>query len=116
MSKTYDEIMKVLEEKGAIADADAEKLIKEHGALSEEEKKNVAAAIKMKKALSSGDDKGKEKDKAKDDKPKDDKGKADADEVSMDDYLKALSVLDSDDASKEDKEKAKKAKDKFESS
>ena len=111
MSKTYDEIMKVLEEKGAIADADAEKLIKEHGALSDEEKKNVAAAIKMKKALTSSGDKGKDKDKAKDDK-----GKADADEVSMDDYLKALSVLDSDDASKEDKEKAKKAKDKFESS
>jgi hypothetical protein len=33
----------------------------------------------------------------------------------MDDYLNALSVLDSEDASKEDKEKAQKAKDKFES-
>ena len=104
MSKTFDELMKVLEQKGAIPDEDALKTIKEHGPLSDEEKKQVAAAIKMKKALTT-----------KSDDKKDDKDKKDDGEVTLDDYLQAHSVLDSDAASKEDKDKAQKAKDKFES-
>jgi hypothetical protein len=117
MSKTFDELMKVLEEKGEIPDDTAKKLIEEHGALSDEEKKQLAAAIKMKKALTK--DKDEEKDKAdkkeeKGDEDKD-KEKKDDDEVSMDDYLKALSVLDSDDASEDEKKKARQVKEKFES-
>jgi DNA-directed RNA polymerase subunit H (RpoH/RPB5) len=104
MSKTYDELLKILDEKGEIPDETAKSIIKEHGALSDEEKKSVAAAIKMKKALTPKDNK-------KDDKKED---KKDSEEVSMDDYLKALSVLDSEGASKEDKAKAQKAKDTFE--
>ena len=111
MSKTLDELMKVLDEKGEIPDETAKTLIKEHGDLSADEKKELAAAIKMKKALTK--DKDKKDDDKKDDGKKDD-GKKDDDEVSMDDYLEALSILDSDDASKEDKEKAKKTKEKFE--
>jgi hypothetical protein len=118
MSKSFDELMNVLEHKGSIPDEDAVKIIKEHGPLTEDEKKQVAAAIKMKKALTKSDDK---KDAKKDDTDKDKKegkpvenAKTD-DEVTMDDYLNALSVLDSEAASKEDKDKARAAKDKFES-
>ncbi len=107
MSKTFDELMKILEAKGEIPTAEAEKVIKEHGALSEDEKKQVAAAIKMNKALTKPDDKDKK------DEKQDDKGKSD--EATLDDYMQALSVLDATDASKEDKEKAQKVKDKFES-
>jgi hypothetical protein len=130
MTQTYDEMMKVLEEKGSIAEEDGAKLIKEHGPLTDEEKKNLAAAIKMKKALTKpaevkkeeakdggkpDEKKEEKKDEKKEEKPADEK-KGETDEVSMDDYLQALSVLDSEDASKEDKEKAQKAKDKFEGS
>jgi hypothetical protein len=117
MSKTYDAMMKLLDETGSIPDDDAARLIKEHGPLDEEEKKKVAAAIKMAKVLNKSDDKdkddkpvGEDKDKARDEE----KDKPSDDEVTMDEYLVALSVLDSDEASKEDKEKAQKAKDKFE--
>jgi hypothetical protein len=125
MTQTYDEMMKVLEEKGTIAEEDGAKLIKEHGPLTDEEKKNLAAAIKMKKALTKpadakpaepardGEKPDEKKEEKKDEKPAEEK-KEESDEVSMDDYLQALSVLDSDGASKEDKEKAQKAKDKFE--
>jgi hypothetical protein len=121
MTQTYDEMMKVLDEKGTIAEEDGAKLIKEHGPLTDEEKKNLAAAIKMKKALTKpaeakakdGDKPNEKKEEKKDEKLADEK-KEEADEVSMDDYLQALSVLDSEDASKEDKEKAQKNKDKFE--
>ena len=109
MSKSFDELLKVLDAKGDIPTADAEKIIKEHGALTEEEKHQVAAAIKMKKALTKPDEKDKDK---KDDK-KEDKGKSD--EVTLDDYMQALSTMDSADSSKEDKDKAQKIKDKFES-
>ena len=105
MSKSFDELLKVLETKCEIPTAEAEKIIKEHGALSDEEKKQVAAAIKMKKALTKSDDKDK----------RDDKDKGKSDEVTFDDYMQALSTLDADGASKEDKDKAQKAKDKFES-
>jgi hypothetical protein len=120
MSKSFDALMKILEQKGAIPDEDAAKVLKENGPLTDEEKKQVAAAIKMKKALTKSDDKKDDKDKdakkeeKKDDKPAD-KDKKAGEEVTLDDYLQALSVLDSDDSSKEDKEKAQKAKDKFES-
>lgn len=107
MSKSFDELMKILEQKGTIPDEDALKTIKDNGPLTDEEKKQVAAAIKMKKALTKSDDK-------KDDKDKKDEKKDDG-EATLDDYLQALSVLDSDAASKEDKDKATKVKDKFES-
>jgi len=107
MSKTFDELMKVLDVKGDIPKEDAEKLIKEHGALSEDEKHQLAAAIKVKKALTKGSDADKTVDKKDGDKAKD--------EVTLDDYMQALSVIDSAEASKEDMEKAQKAKDKFES-
>ena len=109
MSKSFDELLKVLETKGDIPTADAEKIIKEHGVLSDDEKKQVAAAIKMKKALT------KPADKDKKDEKKDEKDKAKSDEVTFDDYMQALSTLDADGASKEDKDKAQKVKDKFES-
>jgi len=101
MSKSFDEIMKVLESKGEVPEEDAKKILAEHGALADDEKKQLAAAIRMKKAL-------------KGDKPGDG-AKAEGGEVTMDDYLQALSTLDSTDASKEEKEKAEKVREKFES-
>lgn len=123
MSKTYDALMKLLDEKGSIPDDEAAKLIKEHGPLDEEEKKKIAEVIKMAKVLSKSDDQDlkkaeedKDKKPAGEDKDKDEKkDKPSDDEVTMDEYLLALSVLDSDEASKEDKEKAQKVKDQFES-
>ena len=115
MTKTFDEMMKILEEKGTIAEDEGTKLIKEHGALTDEEKKDLAAAIKMKKALTKDGEK-KEEEKKDGDKKEDKPAEAskESDEVSMDDYLQALSILDSEDASKDDKEKAQKIKEKFE--
>jgi hypothetical protein len=113
MSKTFDELMKVLEEKGEIPDDVAKKLIEEHGPLSDEEKKQVAAAIKMKKALTSDEKKEEDKGEEKDKDAEKDKDKKDA-EVTMDDYLQALSVLDSEDAGDDEKEQAKKVKEQFE--
>lgn len=115
MSKTFDELMKILEEKGTLSEEDGKKTIAEHGALTDDEKKDLAAAIKMRKALADqkapkdGDKKpeGAEAEKKTDESKKE--------EVSMDEYLQALSVLDSDSASAEDKEKAKKTKEQFES-
>ena len=95
MTKAFDEIMKVVEEEGQIADEKAKAIIAEHGKLTDEEKKQIASAIKMKRSLS---------------KPDDDIG-----EVSMEAYMQALSVLDSDDASADEKKKAQAIKDKFES-
>lgn len=119
MSKTYDAMMKLLDEKGSIPDDDAARLIKEHGPLDEEEKKKVASAIKMAKVLNKSDDKdveGKDKKPVDADKAREEKKDEPSDaEVTMDDYLQALSVLDSDEAGKEEKEKAQKMKDKFES-
>lgn len=106
MSKTFDELMKVLEEKGEIPDETAKKLIEEHGPLSDEEKKQMAAAIRMKKALAKEKKTG---DKADAEKQEEDDG------VSMDDYLLALSALDSEDASEDEKKKAKQIIEKFES-
>ncbi len=127
MTKTFDEMMKVLEEKGAISEEDGKKLIEAHGPLTDDEKKDLAAAIKMKRALSkpaAGVAEGEKQDDKPDSKPaegekQDEKPAAapaaPAEEVSMDDYLQALSVLDSEAATKEDKEKAEKIKAKFES-
>lgn len=125
MSKTYDAMMKLLDEMGSIPDGEAARLMKEYGPLDEEEKKKIAAAIKMAKVLNKSDDKdskkaeedkdkkpaGEDKDKSKDEK----KDEPSDDEITMDDYLLALSVLDSDEAGIEEKEKAQKVKDKFES-
>ena len=95
MTKAFDEIMKIIEDEGQIADEKAKAIIAEHGELEADEKKQIASAIKMKKSLS---------------KPDDDIG-----EVSMEDYMQALSVLDSDDATDEERQKAQAVKDKFES-
>lgn len=119
MSKTYDELMKLLEEKGEIPDADAKKIIEANGPLTDDEKKSMAAAIKMRKML----DEDKKADKGKDDKAKADDAKPDDkkpdtkqdEEVSMEDYINALSILDSTDASEEEKKAAEKVKEKFES-
>jgi hypothetical protein len=110
MTKTYDEMMKLLDEKKSIPDDEAARLIQEHGPLDDEEKKKIAAAIKMAKALGKSEDKAEDRDK--DHKEKKDEP-SDA-EITMDDYLVALSILDADAASKEDREKAQKVKDKFE--
>ncbi len=97
MGKSFDAIMEIVQKEGKIDDDKAKEIIAEHGPLSDEEKKQVASAIKMKKALE-----GKEEDKKS------------GDEVSMDDYIQALSVLDSEGASEEDKKKAEEIKAKFE--
>ncbi|MBN1311292.1 MAG: hypothetical protein JXB30_07720 [Anaerolineae bacterium] len=120
MSKTYDALMELLEEKGSIPDEEAAKLIKEHGPLEEEEKKKIASAIKMAQTLNKTGNEEKDKAADKKEEAQEDEGEkleepSDDSEVSMDDYLLALSVLDSDEASKEEKEKAEKVKDKFES-
>lgn len=117
MTRTFDELMKLLDEKGSLSDEDGKKIIDEHGPLSDDEKKNLAAAIKMRKALT--------KEAPKDTPPADgEKPEAAAakpaeaardEEVTMDAYLQALSVLDSDSATAEDKAAAQKAKEKFES-
>ncbi len=109
MTKTFDELMKVLDEKGEIPDETAKALITEHGALNDDEKKQMAAAIKMKKALT----KPAEKKDEKPDDPKDDK--AAAEEVSMDDYLQALSVMDAEGTTEDEKKQAKAIIEKFES-
>ena len=121
MGKAFDELMKLLDEKGEIPDAEAKKIIEEHGVLSDEEKKQMAAAIKMKKALTEkkDDKKPEAKDGGKADADKKDDKKSDddvPDEVSMEDYIQALSILDSEDASAEEKAQAEKIKEKFESS
>jgi hypothetical protein len=98
MTKAFDEIMKIIGEKGEIPDEKAKEIITEHGALTADEKKEVAAAIRMKKALT-----GKEQPTS-------------GDEITLEDYMAALSVLDSDGASEEDRKKAQQVKDKFEAS
>jgi hypothetical protein len=97
MGKSFDAIMEIVQKEGKIDDDKAKEIIAEHGPLSDDEKKQVASAIKMKKALEGKDE-----------------GKKDADEVSMDDYIRALSVLDSEGASEEEKKKAEEIKAKFE--
>ena len=104
MGKSFDAIMEVIQKEGKIGDDKAKEIITEHGPITDEEKKQIASAIKMKKALESKEDTKKDKDEKEEDK----------DEVSMDDYIQALSVLDSDGASEEDKKQAQEIKDKFE--
>lgn len=109
MSRTFDELMKVLEEKGEIPDEQARAIIAEHGPLSEDEKKQIAAAIRMKKALTG--QKTAQPSAAEASKPT----SGEAEEVSMDDYLHALSVLDSSDSSEEEKQQARRIVERFES-
>jgi hypothetical protein len=97
MGKSFDAIMEVIQKEGKVDDDKAKAIITEHGPLSDDEKKQVASAIRMKKALEGKDDEKKDKE-----------------EVSMDDYIEALSVLDSEGASEEDKKKAEEIKAKFE--
>ena len=113
MTKTFDELMKVLDEKGEIPDDTAKALITEHGALADEEKKQLAAAIKMKKALTKPAEKKDEKPGDKQDDKKDEK--AAPEEVSMDDYLQALSVMDAEGTTEDEKKQAKAIIEKFES-
>ena len=117
MSKSFDAIMKVIEETGEIPDEKAKTIITENGPLEADEKKQIAAAIKMRKQLQASAATKKKDDKEGGDKPdaaaKEGDKKAD-DEVTMDDYLQALSVLDSEGATEEEKKKAQAVKDKFE--
>ena len=105
MSKSFDEIMKVIEETGDIPDEKAKTIIEEHGPLTADEKKQIGSAIKMRKQLKQEAEKKKDGDKP--DEKKDD-------EVTMDDYLQALSVLDSEGATAEEKKQAQAVKEKFE--
>jgi hypothetical protein len=109
MTKTFDALMKVLDEKGEIPDEMAKELITEHGALTDDEKKQLAAAIKMKKALTKP---AGQKDEKSGDR-KDDK--AAVEDVSMDYYLQALSVMDAEGATEDEKKQAKAVIEKFES-
>lgn len=43
MTKTFDELRKLLKEKGKLTPEDVEKAVKEHGELTEEEKVSLAA-------------------------------------------------------------------------
>ncbi len=107
MSRTFDELMKVLEEKGEIPDEQARAIIAEHGPLSDEEKKQIAAAIRMKKALTAKS--------APSPAAAPQPAGEQAAEVSMDDYLQALSILDSSEASEEEKQQARRIVERFES-
>ncbi len=69
----------------------------------------MAAAIKMKKALTKPAEKKDEKSGDKQDE------KAAAEEVSMDDYLQALSVMDAEGTTEDEKKRAKTVIEKFES-
>ncbi len=108
MSRTFDELMKVLEEKGEIPDEQARAIIAEHGPLSDDEKKQIAAAIRMKKALTG-------QGTAQPSAAETSKLGEEAAEVSIDDYLQALSVLDSSDSSEEEKQQARRIVERFES-
>jgi hypothetical protein len=109
MSKSFDELLKLLEEKKTLSREDVEKVTKEHGDLSDEEKTKLAARAKELEK------EAKEKEEKKEEEKKEEKKDAKGEEVSMDEYLQALSVMDSDDESEEAKAKAKKVIEAFES-
>ncbi|HEC22131.1 MAG TPA: hypothetical protein ENI95_04345 [Chloroflexi bacterium] len=125
MTRTFDELMKRLEEKGKVSDEEAAKLISELGPLTDEEKKKLAQAYKEKAATKKeagkeGGEKEKpakpeEKEAAEGGKEKEPEKDDEIGEVTMDEYLQALSTLDSTDVSEEEKAKARKIKEKFES-
>lgn len=103
MTKTFDEIMKVLDEDGTISDGQAQALIDTHGPITPEEKRKIAAALRMQSA--SG--------------PRvPDEGESEAGEapaaVTFEDYLLALSVLDSSDTTELEKQDAQRVKDAYE--
>jgi len=121
MSKSFDEIMKVIEETGGIPDDKAKAIITEHGPLEADEKKQIATTIKMRKQLqgSAAQKKDDKPDTAKEgeDKPEAEAKEADKkadNEVTMDDYIQALSVLDAEDSTEDEKKKAQAVKEKFE--
>jgi hypothetical protein len=104
MTKTFDEIVNVLNEDGAISDERAQALIDAHGPMTPEEKKQIAVMMRMKSAL-----RPRAPDQAE-------AGAADEPTtVTLEDYIQALSVLDSSDASELEKQEAQRVKDTYES-
>jgi hypothetical protein len=106
MTQAFDEIMKRIESAGTVSDEDAEKLIAEHGPLTNEEKKQLADSLK--KAESKGEEKSVGEKKAEPEAEE-------SADVTMEEYLNALATLDSSDVSDEEKASATKIKDRFES-
>jgi hypothetical protein len=105
MTQAFDEIMKRIDSTGTIANEEAEKLIAEHGPLTDDEKKRLAEALK--KAESKGEEKPA-------DEPKPEQEASEEADVTMEEYLNALATLDSSDVSDEEKARAAKLKDRFE--
>jgi hypothetical protein len=105
MTQAFDEIMKRLESTGAVSDEEAQKLIAEHGPLTNEEKQRLAEALK--EAGSKGED------KTAGEKPPEPDAGAEA-EVTMEEYLAALATLDSSDVTDEEKARATRVKERFE--
>ena len=86
MTQAFDEIMKQIESTGTISNEEAEKLIAEHGPLTNEEKKQLAESLK--KAESNDEE------KAAGEKKAEPEAEESAD-VTMEEYLNALATLDS---------------------
>jgi len=106
MTQAFDEIMKRIESAGSISNDEAEKLIAQHGPLTDEEKKRLAESLK--KAESKDEEEAAVEKKAE----------PDAEEsavVTMEEYLNALATLDSSDVNDEEKARATRLKDRFES-
>lgn len=103
MTKTFDEIVNVLEEDGAISDERAQALIEAHGPMTSDEKKQIAVMLRMKSALRSLEPDRSESEAV--DEPA---------AVTLEDYIQALSVLDSSDASEHEKQEAQRVKDAYE--
>jgi hypothetical protein len=104
MTKTFDEIVNILDKDGAISDERAQALIDAHGPMTSDEKKQIAVMLRMKSALRP---------------PEPAQGESEmVDEpaaVTLEDYIQALSVLDSSDASEHEKQEARRVKDAYES-
>ena len=91
MSKAYDALAKLLEEKKRITPEDIEKAEKEHGKLTDEEK------AKLKPSTDADKEKDKEKEK-----------ESEGAEVTMEEFIQASVILDTADKDSEEYKKAKK--------
>jgi hypothetical protein len=119
MTQAFDEIMKRLEANGTITNKEAEKLIAEHGPLTDEEKKRLAEAL-MKATPKSEKAESAEKSQTPDAKEgaeatPDEKEPDEDAEVTMEEYLTALATLDSTDVTDEEKARASRVRERFES-
>jgi hypothetical protein len=103
MTKTFDEIANVLDEDGTISDERAQALIDAHGPMTSDEKKQLAVMLRMKSALRPPE-------------PGQDESEVVGEPaaVTLEDYIQALSVLDSSDASEHEKQEAQRVKDAYE--